>query len=71
MGLGAPRAWRNQSVFVSADAPWPIRCDEAMLEQMLLMEQRVAQAQTEARAQVVVAADILEIQSLEAQRAFE
>lgn len=42
-----------------------------MLEQMLLMEQRVAQAQAEARAQVVVAADILEIQSLEAQRAFE
>ena len=42
-----------------------------MLEQMLLMEQRVLAVEAEAQAQVVAAADVLEIQALEAQRAFE
>jgi len=47
------------------------RCDEAMLEAMFEMEERVAAAQVEAAQQVVVAADVLEIQAHEAQRALE
>jgi len=42
-----------------------------MLEAMFEMEGRVAAAQVEAAQQVEVAADVLEIQAQEAQRALE
>lgn len=46
------------------------RCEEAMLDKMLQMEQRIVATQSDAAAQVVAAADILELQATEAKHAF-
>ena len=47
------------------------RCEEAMLDKMLRMEQRIVSTQADAAAQVVAAADILELQAAEAKHAFD
>ena len=47
------------------------QCDEAMLDKMLAMESKIVKTQADAAAQIVAAADILEIQASESKRAFE
>lgn len=47
------------------------RCDEAMLNEMLEMEQRVLEAQQIATMEMTTAAEMLEMQALQAQRTFE
>eukprot|EP00615_Pteridomonas_danica_P018873 CAMPEP_0114402774 /NCGR_PEP_ID=MMETSP0102-20121206/18285_1 /TAXON_ID=38822 ORGANISM="Pteridomonas danica, Strain PT" /NCGR_SAMPLE_ID=MMETSP0102 /ASSEMBLY_ACC=CAM_ASM_000212 /LENGTH=367 /DNA_ID=CAMNT_0001566591 /DNA_START=39 /DNA_END=1138 /DNA_ORIENTATION=- len=47
------------------------RCDEAMLEEFLLMQQQLLEAENITTREVATAADMLEIQAREAQQAFE